>query len=333
VYTSYKSKKRGNKKYKILLLLSIIALAGYTGNKYKQYIFFWEYTYNKLCESLSGIENIRDTEKKLGKLRDLNAVCDGYNNQNQTSPEAFSISARVHYQIGELYCGGTFSDIIIYDKIAAINSSAQTEFIESIIDFKKMIALSSANEITPRDSLLMAMACYYTDFCPAKELLKITGGIDKPESLNNPEFIRFIATIDIINGRYEKGLDILKKFDQKSDTEKGKLFLATVYKTAGMYTNALLEFKSILEKTNDIDIKKLISVNLGTIYYNQSLYNESLYYFTNALNIDSKDNRLKIWIGKNYSSLGLKVKAKAIWNEVLASDNNNKEAKRLLGLM
>ncbi|MCU0822533.1 MAG: hypothetical protein MUC95_08685, partial [Spirochaetes bacterium] len=223
--------------------------------------------------------------------------------------------------------------IIIYDKIAAINSSAQTEFIESIIDFKKMIALSSANEITPRDSLLMAMACYYTDFCPAKELLKITGGIDKPESLNNPEFIRFIATIDIINGRYEKGLDILKKFDQKSDTEKGKLFLATVYKTAGMYTNALLEFKSILEKTNDIDIKKLISVNLGTIYYNQSLYNESLYYFTNALNIDSKDNRLKIWIGKNYSSLGLKVKAKAIWNEVLASDNNNKEAKRLLGLM
>lgn len=333
VYYSYKSKKRNNKKYKFLLIISLITLAAYTGNKYKQYIFFWEYTYNKLCESLSNIEKIKYTEKKMAGLRELSIICGRYEEENQTSPEAFSLSAKVHFQLGEVYNGGTFSDMLIMDNLSSMNNNAKAEFINSIIDFKKMIALSSGNEINLQDSLFMAMACYYADYCPAKEIYTIINKIDNHESLNNIEFARFCAALDIINGNNDKGLDILKKFDKKSETLNGRLFLATVYKMAGMYTNALLEFKSILEKTNEIDVKKLVSINLGRIYYNQSLYNESLYYFTNALNIDAKDNKLKIWIGKNYSSLGMKIKAKAIWNEVLASDNNNEEAKKLLGLM
>ena len=56
-------------------------------------------------------------------------------------------------------------------------------------------------------------------------------------------------------------------------------------------------------------------------------------HFINALTIDGRDNTLKIWIGKNYSALGDKKRAKAIWTEVLVSDRTNKEAKKLLGLM
>jgi len=66
------------------------------------------------------------------------------------------------------------------------------------------------------------------------------------------------------------------------------------------------------------------------LYYNQSLYNESLAHFSSALAIDERDNELKIWIGKNYSALGNKAKARAVWSEVLAIDSANEEVKKLL---
>jgi predicted negative regulator of RcsB-dependent stress response len=333
VYYSYKSKKRNVKKYKFLLAILIIALGIYVGNKYKQYIFFWEYTYNKLCESLSSIEKIPDNDRKIKRLRELNIICNQYNDENRTSSDAFSLSAKVHFQMGELYRGGSFSDMLIMDNMYDMNKNARTEFTNSIIDFKKMIALSPGREIDIQDSLFMAMACYYTDYYSGNQIYKIIKKIDNPDSFINSECARFCAVVNIINGNFDKGLDILKKYDNKSDSVKGRLFLATAFKIAGRYTNSLIEFKSILDKTNDIDIKKLININLGKIYYNQSLYNESLYHFTNALNIDARDNQLKIWIGRNYSALGLKIKAKAIWSEVLASDNSNEEAKKLLGLM
>ena len=94
-----------------------------------------------------------------------------------------------------------------------------------------------------------------------------------------------------------------------------------------------MSFKNILENCSDKSVTKLANINLGKIYFNQSLYKESLMHFTYALTIDERDNTLKIWIGKNYSALGEKTKAKAIWAEVLASDQTNKEAKELLGLM
>ncbi len=333
MYTSYKSKKRNNKKYKVLLVLLIIALAVYTGNKYKQYVFFWEYTYNKLSGALSSAEKLTDPAKKTERLHELSVICSRYNDENLTSPEAYSLSARVHFELGELYSGGTFSDIIIKNSIASMSNSAKGEFIASIIDYKKMIALSSENKISAEDSITLAMACFYTDFLPLKNLYKTINSIDNPGPFNDPEFARFCAVIHILNGDNDRGLDLLKKYDAKSDSEKGRLFLATVYMMAGMYTNALLEFKTILEKTNDIDTKKHVSASMGRIYYNQSLFNESLYYFTNALGFDAKDTHVKIWVGKNYMSLGLKLKAKAIWNEVLAVDSGNEEAKKLLGLM
>jgi len=46
-----------------------------------------------------------------------------------------------------------------------------------------------------------------------------------------------------------------------------------------------------------------------------------------------KDTTPKIWIGKNYSALGEKDKAKAIWSEVLTTDGTNAEVKRLMGTM
>ena len=92
----------------------------------------------------------------------------------------------------------------------------------------------------------------------------------------------------------------------------------------------------IFESKNQIPliiIIKLVHINLGKIFYNRSLYKESLYHFNQALNIDERDILLKIWIGKNYSALGYKTRAKAIWSEVLVSDSSNQEVKKLLGLM
>jgi tetratricopeptide (TPR) repeat protein len=94
-----------------------------------------------------------------------------------------------------------------------------------------------------------------------------------------------------------------------------------------------MNFKKILGMTTDNGILKLAHANLGKIYFNQSLYKESLAHFAEALKIDDRDQILKIWIGKDYSALGDKTKARAIWTEVLTADRSNEEVKKLLGLM
>lgn len=333
MYYSYKSKKNSAKKYKFLLIVLIISTVIYCGYRYKQYIFFWEYTYNKLCAAKEEINHISDKNKKIERLKELIGICDNYNSENQISPEAFSLSGKAHYELGQLYLGSSFSELLIYDNLNSVNSRAQGEFVEAIKDLKKMIALSGTKEINPEDHLILAISCFYTDYYPIERIFEILENIHAPDTIKNIEFIRFIAIIDILKGYGDRGIEFLKKYDNNSDSMIGRLFMAGACRAAEKYTNAIIEFKGILDMTADEKIIKLVNISLGKIYFTQSLFRESLEHFTSALKIDTRDNQLKIWIGKNYSAMGHKTKAKAIWSEVLASDHNNKEARRLLGLM
>jgi len=315
------------------LIIIILCCAGYIGYRYQTYLMFWKYTQNKLGQSLENIKTLQNKGQKRRELLGLAKICEEYLNEKQTSTDAFNLAGRVHYNLGQLYLEYPFTDLIIYNKLDKINDRAKDEFEKAVKNFKKEIALYGNNNINIDRSLKLAASYFYTKYYNLDQIYKIIDPIDRFDPVNQVEEIRFCSLIRILRGDIEQGLDLLKKNDIKSEDQKRQLFFATACKMAGRYTNAILEYKKVLNKTADNNIKKVINYSLGEIYFNQSLHKESLFHFSNALKIDKSDNQLKIWIGKNFSALGYKRKAKVIWSEVLASDRSNTEVKKLLNLM
>ncbi|MDY6935646.1 MAG: hypothetical protein SVZ03_15670 [Spirochaetota bacterium] len=213
-----------------------------------------------------------------------------------------------------------------------IDTRALSEFTKAIKDIKKGIALCNRDEDI-ESLIILAKACFYTGFNNISEIYKITSKIELSNPLCKEEDIKFCSIICVYNGREKEGLELLFNRCSLSDSLRDLLFIATVNKIAKRYTSSILDYKRVLDKSSDNEIIKIVHINLGKIYFNQSLYQESLSHFYNASQIDKRDDSLKIWIGKNYSALGDRIKARAIWGEVLASDQSNVEAKRLLGLM
>ncbi len=161
-------------------------------------------------------------------------------------------------------------------------------------------------------------------------MIEKTGETIKQKGVEN---IRFYSMVTIANRREDYGLKYLAEHGMVRDNIQGKLFYATAERLAKKYTGAIVTYKDVLARTSDERVRKLVHINLGKIYFNQTLYRESLDQFSLALKIDAKDSVPKIWIGKNYSAMGEKDKAKAIWSEVLTTDGMNTEAKALMKMM
>jgi tetratricopeptide (TPR) repeat protein len=333
MYYSYKSKRKNRKVFKILFLVIAICSICYLGIKYQQYIFFWKYTYNKISSALKEASKIEDGEKKRLKLLEISGICEDYNSKNQISAETFLLAGKIHFQLGEIYLNKTFSEYIISNCSDCLDQKAGTEFLAAIKNIRKATALFASDDIDPEYCLIMARSCYYNNYYNINEIYKLVEKLDNVEAISNIDDIRFLSIINILNKKEEYGLEILLKYGMVSDSINGRFFLASAYNIAGKYTDSIMSFKNILDTCTDNSLLKLANVNLGKIYFSRSLYKESLAHFTNALKIDDRDNSSKIWIGKNYAALGEKTKARAIWTEVLVSEQSNIEAKKLLGMM
>lgn len=332
MYDRYKLKKRSRKTYKILFLVLLISYTTYLGYRYKNYLFFWKYTYNRLVQKIDRAENSKDNDSKKRILRELTKICNDYKDENSFNNEAFLLSGKVNFLLGEALVDETFSQLIINNNLHEIDDQAKSQFYQCIKDIRKGIALSR-DETVNRYYLIHAKAMFYLDYYDVKDIYKLINKIDIDDLTYSVENVRFYGILCILNNEAERGIHIIKQYGKISDEIEGMLFLATANRIASRYTLSILEYKRVLHKTSDNKIIKLVHVNLGKIFYNQSLFRESLYHFNQALNIDERDNLLKIWIGKNYSALGYKMRAKAIWSEVLATDNSNREVRKLLGLM
>ncbi len=332
MYDRYKLKRRSRKIYKVLFLFLLISYVAYLGYRHRNYILFWKYTYNKLVQKIDSAESSSDIESKRKNLIDLTKVCNNYKDENSFSSEAYFLSGRVNFLLGETMVNETFSRLIINDNLHKIDERARSQFYQVIKDIKKGIALSRDDRVS-QFYLILAKAMFYLDYCDVKDIYKLICKMPIDDLPNSVEDIRFYGILCILNNEADRGIDIIKEYGKISDEIDGMLFLATANRIAGRYTLAILEYKRVLDRTSDSKIIKLVHVNLGKIYYNRLLFKESLYHFNQALNIDERDNLLKIWIGKNYSALGYKMRAKAIWSEVLATDNSNREVRKLLGLM
>ncbi len=333
MYYRYKRKKKNIRFVRLLIILGFAAAALYAGNRYKQHIFFWKYTYNRLIAEVEAKNSGSTGEERRKNLLGLVSIVNEYTRDNQVDPEACFLSGKLNYYIGLTYLEGRFSELYINNRFPLAGRKACARFRQSIRDIKKGIALLGGDNINSESAMILAWSLYYTGFAAPAEILKTIQYVKENDGLKSVEDARLYACLMIMNGREEEGLKLLNEQGGVEESIEGTLFLATAEKSAKRFTNAIVHYQDMLGRVKNERLKKLVHVNLGEIYFHQSLYRESLEQFLKGLEIDSTDNNLRIWIGKSYMELGEKEKARTILNEVYASDSANQEVKKLLGVM
>ncbi len=332
MYDRFKTRKRNSGIYKVLAVLAVISALLFIGFRYQRYLTFWKYNQNTLYKKIETARNITDRQARRDAFASITESLDRYKEEHQTEPAAFLMSGEAHYRLGESYLSGTFSDLFINDKMGDIGKNAKIEFLKAIKDIKKGSALDNG-ALDENFCMLLSKSCFFSGYNTPSEIFRILQKSGDPAKFNNVENVRFYSAACIINKKEDFGLKLLSQFGMVKDNIQGLLFYATAERVAGKYTGAIVSYKNVLAMTADERIRKLVHVNLGKIYFNKSLFKESIEQFTIALKLDERDPLSKIWIGKNYSAMGQKDKARAIWSEVLTTDGANTEAKELLGTM
>ena len=333
MYHRYKVNKKNKKFFRLIAILLIISSVFFFGYRHRQFLFFWRYSSNKLVSRIESTNKIQDINKRRDGLVLLIKRFEHYKNENQVKPEAFFLSGKVYYFLGKTYLPASFSEMIIKNRLMEINNLSKEYFIKAIKNIKKGKALQDSDKMEIDYGMILAKSCFFSSYCNYGKINQILEEIEEPSLLKGIEDKRFYAIINILNKKIDYGLKFLNESGMINEGIQGRLFLATSYKIAEKYTGSIMKYKNIINQTSDKELLKLIHLNLGKIYYIQSLYKESLEHFNFALKFDKKDNALRIWIGKNYLAMGQKDKAKAIWTEVLTLDGANAEVKKLLGVM
>ncbi len=328
MYTRYKSRKRNRNVFKLLFLMALFAGAIYLGYHFRGYLLFWKYSYSKLEKKLMAIE-AASPQLRGDMLAELAKISDDYKKDNQLSADAYFASGQVHFMLGEYRLKGGFSDFIIQEKNAELDQKTRKEFITAIRDTRKGMALAGGDGKNIH-YLILAKAAYYTRFYSLEAIQDLINKIKNPDSITRKDDIRFIAVINILNNKTDEGIDFLKKHEQAVSDVEDALFLASVDRLGKRYTNAIVGFKQVIEKSTDSGMLKQAHLNLGKIYFTQGLFTESVDHFKKALDIDQADQSARIWIGKGYYSMGDKASAKKIWGEALAADQGNEELKKLI---
>jgi len=333
MYYRYTSRKKGRGLIKVLIigvsLLAVLFLA-YT---FRHDLQFWKYTANKIVKRLNAAVNIKDRNKRTAELNDLEEVISHYKMDNMTRPDVYFMSASVRYHLALSRLPGSFSEMVINGQLGKINDAVFRILLEVIKDIRKGDALGDGAPMDVRNSIMLGMSCLLTGYLDNAAILGIIDGPAVLSMARGVEDVRFLSIVFVLNEKYDRGIELLKERGHVDEGIEGTLFLATVEKMAKQFTISIENFRRAMSLTEDNRIKKLIFISLGTIFYNQSLYKESLDSFMKAHDIDEDDNSLKIWIGRNYFALGDRNRARAIWSDVLAADRHNSEAKKLLGIM
>jgi tetratricopeptide (TPR) repeat protein len=335
MYYRYKVHKKEKRGLRRLIVIVLVALCCYLIYTQRQFLFFWQYTTNKLIKKVDSARAMQERASRIEALKKISESLNSYQNESPADVTPFLLAGRVYYYLGEEELGESFTDLFIKEQHTKISARARYYFLRSIVNIRKAMALLDGEKISPEYAMILARGCFYTDFVDAERLLAIFNEYesDRAAFMKKPADARFYSVILIINKREKEGLKILAEHGRVDDAARGILFLAALEALAKQYTSAITHYQGILSTATDPAVLKIVHVNLGKIYFNQSLYRESLHHFGCVLDIDGADIVSKIWSGRNYHALGQKARARALWNEVLSADKENDEVKKLLGII
>ncbi len=331
MYYRYKSKQRRKVTTKWIINVILIASLIYVVHHYHQYIFFWRYTLNKLQTKIEMASNQADNALRQRQLKELCSAVTKYAESNPLSADAY-------YLLGDTYCNYALSLLnkpmySLYDESVLQNIPAdiRKNFLFAIKAINKGIALGGRSSIDDNTRVIQAASLYCSGYYPVNEVYTIIQKVSNIHKLSLQN-IRIYSMIAIKSGHYEEAIELVKS-KGVSDNIEGRMFLAASYLYANQQSNAIIEYRNILQSSRDNAIIKAVHIELGKIFYKKGVYAQSLEHLNAALQIDDHDVQCKLWLGKVYSAVGNISQAKALWSEVLLLDSENVEAKRLLGIM
>ncbi len=332
MYYKYKAKKKDRKFLKTVITLGIIATGIYFAYSNRTQLMFWKINQNRIAADIDHASAMSDQNKRLRELNRLVEPLKLYVKDNPFDSEAYIMSARVNYFIAETELNSTFTEMYINDSFKDVSGTVKKRLVNTIRDFNKAKALLSGKTLTPSDTIMLGKSFFLYGYYDTEEIFSHINSIKAVSELKLDD-VRFYIIISVLSGNYETALSLAKDAGQVEDTVQGKVFFASLLKDASRYTESIMAFQNVLGETSDSNIKMVSHYNLGQIYYRQRLYKESLEQFSGMLAIDNDNLNSKIWIGKNYSAMGDRDKARAIWAEVLTINRSNEEVKKLLSLI
>lgn len=332
MYYRYKSKKKDRKLLKLFFIIIITVSVVYTGYSHRHDLLFWRMSHNRIMDKIIAVSAISDVNERINSLKKLSSDIEIYKKDNSFDPESYICSARINYYLGMVLGGKNFTELYLDDQVFHLSPEQKKYYIQSIKDLNKAIALLDGKDMDPQDLFILGKVYFitgYKNFTNIYALLENTAA--NCENLTGDD-LRFFSLLCLSAGKTEEGLSFLDRKGYTEDSLQGKLFKAKALKDASKFTDAIIAFQKIIKSTEDPYIQKLSYINLGKIYYSQNLFKESLEQFSAAMS-HGDDINCKIWIGRNYSAMGMTDKARLIWNEVLSANGENEEVKKLLGLL
>lgn len=329
MYYRYKSKKKDRKLLKMFLFCILAVAVIYTGYSYRSKIMFWRVNHNRMVDQINQISQISDPAQKVETLRKLAEDIEAYKLDNLHEADAYIYSSRIYYNLGQAISGRNFTEMFLDDILMQLTPEQKKCFYQSIKDMSKAIAILDGKELEVQDLFILGKSYFFTGYRDNTGIYTMLKNASATPELLPVEDVRFYSLICLLENATDEGLDLLDKKGGVEDSMQGRLFKAKALKNAMKYTDAIIAFQKILKTTDDPYVQKLSYSNLGKIYFSQNLYKESLDQFVAALNFGD-DVNYKIWVGKNYSAMGMKDKAKTVWSEVLAVSADNEEVKKLL---
>ena len=328
MYYRYKSKKKDRKFLKLFFMAILIGTALYLGNNFKSKLMFWKIDRNRITDQIDRISSITDPDKKIAYIRQLSESVETYKEENPLDSDSYIYSARVFYNLGFAIFGKSFTEMYIDDSLYGLTSEQKKYFIKSINSMSKAIAILNGKNIDPQDMLILCKSYFFTEYKVNSTIFSLLNGISSSMDRLPADDIRFYSIICLLAGSVDESIEILDKKCEADESVQGRLFKAKALANSHRYTEAIIAFKDISKTADDPSIMKITLTNLGKIYFNQNLYKESLEQFSSALSLGD-DVNCKLWIGKNYLAMGMKDKARAVWNEIVTV-NDNEEAKRYI---
>ncbi len=332
MYYRYKSKKKDRKYLKVFFFCIVAVSVVYTGYTYRSKIMFWRVSHNRIVDQINQVSMITDSARKVENLKKLAEDIETYKQDNPLDHDSYIYSSRVYYNLGLALSGRSFTEMYFDDLLLQLTAEQKKYFIQSIKDMSKAIAILDGKEVEPQDLFILGKSYFFTGYRDNNTIYTMLKSVSTGIDQLTIDDVRFYSLLCLSGGAAEEGLELLDKKGGVENSVDGKLFKAKALKNSMKYTDAIIAFQKILKTTDDPYVQKLCYSNLGRIYFSQNLYRESLDQFNAALNFGD-DINLKILIGKNYSAMGMKDKAKTVWSEVLAQNADNEEVKKLLATL
>ncbi|HEY1407022.1 MAG TPA: tetratricopeptide repeat protein [Spirochaetota bacterium] len=330
MYYRYKSKKSSGRPVKILVLICFLAAFVFLVYHFRGYLQFWRYSYNRIVEQIDHAGSVSDPKGRTAALNKVLAITDEYIADNPNSCEPYYLQARVYFNRGVALGGGDLISFIIDNKRDVLPSAARSDFEKTIQQINKGLCFDSHSVPDDEVLLLLAKSYFYINYYGSQTIQELLSSVRNPRLLKNGDDRKFFGLMKIVGGNGEEGVQFLVEAGDIHRDDTGKLFLASAYTLAKQYTNAIIEYKSILENVHDPVVLDKAKLGLGRVYFTQSLFREAMAQFSDVLKDDPSSNDVKIWIARCALSTGDKAAAKKICSEILAVDKENPGALVLL---